>query len=306
MRRFGKVLRFLWFMLCVAVIGFCGVFVYDVWQNQEFTAYASSYEQYLNYKTDNFRYQSKLMLKAEMLADIGDGTGPQPVQMDMNMLYDGWIADPYEHGYMDMTLSFFGLNAVYASEIYQDVSGEDKLTFIRISDSENYGEWARAKTYSPVIDLPSLVQHEMFVHSSIEETEDGYVIYGDPEKLVEALDLKGVINETLTAITGDAEAEDAFKTAAQSSSAKYIFDKNYQLQEVQLLDFMYYTESFAIVGIWTIHFYDFDKVLIIDAQVPADVKATAAVANDENVFWSFTDKYHGQPANSSDVDGGQE
>ena len=293
MRTFGKALRIIWILVCVVVIGACGVFVYDVWKNQSFTAYAAPYEQYIEYKTGNFRYQSKLVLKSQLLADIGDGTGAQPVDMDMDMIYDGFMVDPYEHGYMDMHLSFLGLNATYASEIYQDVSGEDKLTFVRVTDSDNFGEWTRTQSFSPVINLPLLVQHDLFVHSSIEETEDGYVIYADAEKLIDILDLKGVINETLTAITGDAESEEAFKTAAQSSSAKYIFDKNYRLQEIQLLDFMYYTNSFAIVGIWTISFYDFDKVLLVDAQIPAEIKATAPVANDENVFWSFTDAYFG-------------
>lgn len=32
---------------------------------------------------------------------------------------------------------------------------------------------------------------------------------------------------------------------------------------------------------------------MVDAQIPAEIKATAPVANDENVFWSFTDAYFG-------------
>lgn len=303
MRKVGKAIRILWFVACVLIIGACGFFVYNVWDNQSFTAYAAPYEQYLEYKTGNFRYQSKLYLKAEMLADIGDGTGAQPVAMDMDMIYDGAVVDPYEHGYMDMHLDFLGLNATYASEIYQDVSGDTKYTFLRITDGTNYGDWMRSRTFSPVINLPLLIQHDMFVNSSIEETEDGYIIYGNAEKLAEVLDLKGVINETLTAITGDAESEAAFLQAVQSSSAKYIFDKNYRLMEVQFLDFMYYTDSFAIVGIWTVTFSDFDHVLLVDAQVPVDVKANAELANDENAFWSFTDAYFGVSVSSENGEG---
>ena len=293
MRKVGKVVRFIWFLVCVFIIGACGLFVYGTWKGQSFTAYASPYEQYTEYKTGNFRYHSVLKLSGELLADIGDGTGATPVELNMDMLYDGFMSDPYEHGYLDMKLSFLGLEALYASEIYQDASGDDRMTYVRVSDGTNHGDWMRAQQFSPFVNIPRLIEHELFTDSSIEETEDGYVIYADAERLIDILDLKGILNETLTSITGDAEAEAAFKTAAQSASAKYIFDKNYRLTEIQLLDFMYYTNSFGVAGAWDIVFYDFDKVLTVDARVPEDVKS-AEVSKDENVFWSFTDDVMGQ------------
>ena len=293
MRKFGKAVRVIWFLVCFCIIGACGLFVYDTWQGQSFTAYASPYEQYTEYKTGNFRYHSVLKLSGQLLADLGDGTGAIPVDLNMDMLYDGFMSDPYEHGYLDMKLSFLGLEALYASELYQDASGDERATYVRVSDGVNHGDWMRSQQFSPFVNIPRLIEHELFTGSSIEETDDGYVIYADAERLINILDLKGILNETLTSITGDVEAEAAFKTAAQSASAKYIFDKHYRLVEVQLLDFMYYTNSFAVAGVWDIVFYDFDKVLTVDARVPDDVKA-AEVANDENVFWSFTDSVLGQ------------
>ena len=293
MRKVGKAVRIIWFLVCVFIIGACGLFVYDTWKGQSFTAYASPYEQYTAYKTGNFRYHSVLKLSGQLLADLGDGTGATPVDLNMDMLYDGFMSDPYEHGYLDMKLSFLGLEALYASEIYQDASEDERATYVRVSDGTNHGDWMRSQQFSPFVNIPRLIEHDLFTDSSIEETDDGYVIYADAERLIEILDLKGILNETLTAITGDAEAEAAFKTAAQSSSAKYIFDKNYRLTEIQLLDFMYYTDSFGVAGVWDIVFYDFDKVLTVDARVPEDVKS-AEVSKDENVFWSFTDTILGQ------------
>lgn len=300
MRKFGKFVRVLWFVFCAVVIGVCGVYVYDVAQGQSFTAYASPYEQYLEYKTGNFMYQSKLALKAEMLVDIGDGTGPQPIALDMDMLYDGFMVDPYEHGYMDMHLSFLTMSGTYAAEVYQDASGEKKNTYIRISDGNYHDDWMRTKSFSPIINIPLLMKHEMFLNSSIEETDEGYVMYADAAQLIDVLDLKTVIENTLSPVTGDKESESAFELAAKSASAKYTFDKNYRLTDVELLDFMYYTNSFAVAGIWTIHFYDFDNVLLVDAKVPEAVKATEEVATDENAFWSFTDSHFGMPV--EDVD----
>ena len=293
MRKVDKAVRIIWFLVCVFIIGACGLFVYDTWKGQSFTAYASPYEQYTEYKTGNFRYHSVLKLSGQLLADLGDGTGATPVDLNMDMFYDGFMSDPYEHGYLDMKLSFLGLEALYASEIYQDASEDERATYVRVSDGTNHGDWMRSQQFSPFVNIPRLIEHDLFTDSSIEETDDGYVIYADAERLIEILDLNGILNETLTAITGDAEAEAAFKTAAQSSSAKYIFDKNYRLTEIQLLDFMYYTDSFGVAGVWDIVFYDFDKVLTVDARVPEDVKS-AEVSKDENVFWSFTDTILGQ------------